>query len=118
MIGTEHERPRRVPSTGPPASVTGSAQGARLRRRLGGYTALMTDYSEHGAIPVEDAAVPDPPTVDEVLERQRAEHPDQADTSPPRSAPSGEEVATAEAGGEVVGREPSGGVDIEGPNSA
>ena len=31
----------------------------------------MTDYSEQGAIPVEDAAVPDPPTVDEVLARQR-----------------------------------------------
>ena len=27
----------------------------------------MSDYSESGAQPVEDAAVPDPPTVDEVL---------------------------------------------------
>lgn len=34
----------------------------------------MTDYSEQGANPVEDAAVPDPPTVDEVLERQRQLH--------------------------------------------
>lgn len=33
----------------------------------------MTDYSEQGAVPVEDAARPDPPTVDEVLRRQRAE---------------------------------------------
>ena len=34
----------------------------------------MSDYSERGAEPVEDAAVPDPPTVDEVLaERERAE---------------------------------------------
>jgi hypothetical protein len=41
----------------------------------------MTDYSEHGAIPVEDAAVEDPPTVDEVAERQRREHPEQAATA-------------------------------------
>lgn len=41
----------------------------------------MSDYSEQGAIPVEDAAVDDPPTVEEVLERQRAEHPDQAESS-------------------------------------
>jgi hypothetical protein len=27
----------------------------------------MSDYSESGAQPVEDAAVPDPPTVDEVV---------------------------------------------------
>jgi hypothetical protein len=48
----------------------------------------MTDYSEHGAVPVEDAAVPDPPTVDEVLERQRAEYPEQArsSTQQPESA--------------------------------
>lgn len=31
----------------------------------------MTDWSEQGAIPAEDAAVDDPPTVDEVLEEQR-----------------------------------------------
>lgn len=41
----------------------------------------MTDYSEQGAVPVEDAAVEDPPTVDEVLERQREEYPEQAATS-------------------------------------
>lgn len=31
----------------------------------------MTDYSAEGAIPVEDAAIERPPTVDEVLEEQR-----------------------------------------------
>lgn len=41
----------------------------------------MSDYSESGAVPVEDAAVPDPPTVDEVIERQRREYPEQAATS-------------------------------------
>lgn len=41
----------------------------------------MSDYSEQGAVPVEDAAVDDPPTVDEVLEQQRRNHPEQAATS-------------------------------------
>jgi hypothetical protein len=41
----------------------------------------MTDYSSDGAIPVEDAAVDDPPTVDEVAERQRREYPEQAATA-------------------------------------
>ena len=41
----------------------------------------MTDYSEQGAVPVEDAAVEDPPTVEEVLERQRREHPEQAESA-------------------------------------
>lgn len=41
----------------------------------------MTDYTERGAAPVDDAVVDDPPTVDEVLERQREEYPDQAATS-------------------------------------
>jgi hypothetical protein len=40
----------------------------------------MSDYSETGAQPVEDAAVPDPPTVDAVLaERDRAEDDDSAE---------------------------------------
>jgi len=30
----------------------------------------MTDYTEHGAVPADDAAVDDPPTVDEVAEEQ------------------------------------------------
>ena len=44
----------------------------------------MSDYSEHGAIPVEDAAVPDPPTINEVLrareeaERERSDEEDSA----------------------------------------
>jgi hypothetical protein len=78
----------------------------------------MSDYSEQGAVPVEDAAVADPPTVDEVLERQRTEHPDQARTSTFGSVPTEEELATAEAGGEVVDSEPDGHPDIEGPNPA
>lgn len=41
----------------------------------------MSDYSEQGAMPVEDAAVEDPPTVDEVADRQRREFPEQARTS-------------------------------------
>ena len=78
----------------------------------------MSDYSEQGAVPVEDAAVSDPPTVDEVLERQRVEHPEQASTSALGSAPTEEEFATEEAGGDVVGRKQDGSPDIEGPNSA
>ena len=54
---------------------------ARLGRLLHGYGEGVTDYSEQGTVPVEDAAVDDPPTVDEVLERQRVEHPEQARTS-------------------------------------
>ena len=41
----------------------------------------MTDYSEHGSQPVEDAAVEDPPTVDEVRAAQEQEHPEQAATA-------------------------------------
>ena len=53
----------------------------------------MSDYTEHGAVPVEDAAVDDPPTVDEVLARQRAEYPEQAATSTeqPNSVRTGED---------------------------
>jgi hypothetical protein len=78
----------------------------------------MSDYSEQGAAPVEDAAVADPPTVDEVVERQQAEHPAQAKTSSFGSTPTDEELATEEAGGEVVDGQPGGRPDIEGPNSA
>lgn len=38
----------------------------------------MSDYTSDGAIPVEDAVVDDPPTIDEVLDRQRREYPEQA----------------------------------------
>lgn len=41
----------------------------------------MTDYTEHGAIPVEDAAVDDPPTEAEVRETQREQYPEQARTA-------------------------------------
>jgi hypothetical protein len=50
----------------------------------------MSDYSEHGAVPIDDAAVEDPPTVEEVLEAQRRNHPQQAATStmqPPDVSP-------------------------------
>jgi hypothetical protein len=78
----------------------------------------MTDYSEQGAVPVEDAAVADPPTVDEVLEEKRRERPEQAVTSTMSSAPTNEEAAKEDAGGDVVGRGPNGGPEIERPNSA
>jgi hypothetical protein len=38
----------------------------------------MTDYTSQGAAPVDDAATDDPPTVDEVRERQERDHPEQA----------------------------------------
>jgi hypothetical protein len=41
----------------------------------------MSDYSERGAQPVEDAAVEDPPTVEEVKAAQRRNHPEQAATA-------------------------------------
>lgn len=78
----------------------------------------MSDYSEEGAVRAEDAAVDHPPTVDEVLERQRAEHPDQAVTSTMQPPGSGEEQATMEAGGQPSGRESDGSLDVEGPNPA
>ncbi|HKH04764.1 MAG TPA: hypothetical protein VKA65_06365 [Acidimicrobiales bacterium] len=45
----------------------------------------MSDYSESGAVPVEDAAVDDPPTIDEEL-AERDEPPPQG---PPDLAPPG-----------------------------
>jgi hypothetical protein len=41
----------------------------------------MSDYSETGAAPVEDAATDDPPTEQEVREAQEREYPEQAETS-------------------------------------
>ena len=76
----------------------------------------MTDYSEQGATPVEDAAVPDPPTVDEVLERQAEEFPEQARTAMRNRPPTAEELAAVEAGGDPV--DPADDVEVEGPNSA
>lgn len=49
----------------------------RLQRQHLRAQARMTDYSENGAIPVEDAAVSDPPTVDDVMAAQRRDHPEQ-----------------------------------------
>lgn len=45
-----------------------------------GYGAVMTDYTEHGAEPVVDAAVDDPPTVDELMAAQERDDPQQAAT--------------------------------------
>jgi hypothetical protein len=41
----------------------------------------MSDYSETGATPVEDAATDDPPTEQEVRAAQEREYPEQAETS-------------------------------------
>jgi hypothetical protein len=40
----------------------------------------MSDYSESGAQPVDDAVVPDPPTEGEVRRAQERNHPEQAAT--------------------------------------
>ena len=78
----------------------------------------MSDYSEHGAIPVEDAVIDDPPTVDEVIERQRKEYPEQAASSTMEHPLTAEERAALAAGGEPLEPESGGVVDIAGPNSA
>jgi hypothetical protein len=75
----------------------------------------MTDYSEHGAVPVEDAAVPDPPTVDEVRDRQAEEFPEQVRTAVHHPPATTEELAALEAGGEPVDDPDE--LLIEGPNS-
>lgn len=54
----------------------------------------MSDYSEAGAQPVEDAAVEDPPTEAEVLAAQERNYPEQAATrmqGHPGAAPSEDE---------------------------
>jgi hypothetical protein len=76
----------------------------------------MTDYSERGAVPVEDAAVQHPPTVDEVLERQAEKFPEQARTAMHHPVPTAEELAAIDAGGEQVDDPDE--LLIEGPNSA
>jgi hypothetical protein len=78
----------------------------------------MSDYNEQGAAPVEDAAVEHPPTVDEVLERQRIEYPEQARTSTMQPDMTDEERATLAAGGDALTPPGADGADIEGPNSA
>ena len=41
----------------------------------------MTDYNEQGATPVDDAAVDDPPTEEEVRAAQERKYPEQAATA-------------------------------------
>lgn len=41
----------------------------------------MSDWTEDGAVPVDDAAVENPPTVSEVEQHQREVYPDQAATT-------------------------------------
>jgi hypothetical protein len=77
----------------------------------------VTEYSDHGAAPINDAAADDPPTVDEVVERQLVEHPDQARTSAMKAEITDEQRATIDAGGEPVATTEDG-VEVEGPNSA
>lgn len=79
----------------------------------------MSDYSEQGAVPVEDAVVEDPPTVDEVLEQQRQEYPEQACTAMRHRPMSEEEQAALAAGGTpvVASDAPGADVEVEGPNS-
>ncbi len=76
----------------------------------------MSDYSEQGAQPVEDAAVAHPPTVDEVLEQQAEKFPEQARTAVRHRPLTAQELAVVEAGGDVV--EDQDDVAVEGPNSA
>ena len=76
----------------------------------------MTDYSESGATPVEDAAVAHPPTVDEVLKRQAERFPEQARTGMNHRPATAEEIAAIEAGGDPVDDPDD--LLIEGPNSA
>ncbi len=58
----------------------------------------MSDWSEQGAIPVEDAAVPNPPTVDEVMEEQRRRDdlPDPSDDPHHQQVVDDEEAASAD----------------------
>ena len=102
----------------------------RVARAADGYATDMTDWTEQGAVPVEDAVVDDPPTVDEVLERQRRDYPEQAASQAhaPRAmarpgamregAEEGEDEVEAliDAGGTPVGdaADPA----VEGPNPA
>ena len=77
----------------------------------------MTDYSDHGTVPIDDAATDDPPTVDEVVERQLVEHPEQARTSTMQAGIREDERATIDAGGDPVAITEDG-VEVEGPNPA
>jgi hypothetical protein len=76
----------------------------------------MTDYTGEGTVPVDDAAVSDPPTVDEVQKRQAEEFPEQARTAMRHPPATAEELAVLEAGGDPVDDRED--LLIEGPNSA
>lgn len=58
----------------------------------------MSDYSASGAVPIDDAVVEDPPTVDEVIRRQQEQYPDQAVTSMMNAGLTEEERAALVAG--------------------
>jgi hypothetical protein len=47
----------------------------------------MSDYSEQGAVPVEDASVDEPPTEGEVRDAQRRKHQELAETTWDREPP-------------------------------
>ena len=59
-------------------------------RRPPGYRHVMTDYSEEGAIPIDDDAVDDPPTEEEVRAAQQRNYPDQAKTADGRPGEPGD----------------------------
>jgi hypothetical protein len=69
------------------ASRHGSPPPAGRSRRHGGlpgpgrgYALRVSDWSEQGALPVDDAVVDDPPTEAEVRAAQEREYPEQAAT--------------------------------------
>jgi hypothetical protein len=57
----------------------------------------MTDYTSDGAVPADVDDADELPTVDEVRERQRIEHPDQYETA--RQAPPQDALLEGDNGG-------------------
>jgi hypothetical protein len=53
----------------------------------------VSDYSEQGAVPVEDAVVPDPPTVDELLAEREAEEAEAAEAEQDGAEPDPDDPA-------------------------
>ncbi len=76
----------------------------------------MTDYTGEGAVPVDDATLSDPPTVDEVQKAQAENFPEQARTAMHHQPATADELAAVEAGGDPVDDRDD--LLIEGPNSA
>jgi hypothetical protein len=62
----------------------------------------MTDDSGEGAVPVDDATVSAPPTVDEVLKGQAENFPEQARTARHHQPATADELAAVEGGGDPV----------------